>query len=254
MENQPNAIGKKIFLLYPHSVIRDEMLDELLMAGYETYTLSDEKRAVKLLIKFSDSIMFINIDEGLQEDEWEAYIRAIMASPKTKGVRLGIMSYNQNKVLMEKYLMELAVPCGYIQLKLGLGESTKIILDALEAIEAKGRRSSIRADCHDDINAVVNYKWEKGVSHGRVLDISSAGIAARFEKIPDYAANTVIKSVQLKLRGGIVMTDMTLVGLRSNDKNVQILLYDPKMPVESKLVIHHYIKQCLQKYIDNLKI
>jgi hypothetical protein len=45
MEQQMDAQGKKIFLLYPHSVIRDEMLDLLIMAGFETYTLLDEQKA-----------------------------------------------------------------------------------------------------------------------------------------------------------------------------------------------------------------
>jgi len=254
MEKQLDAIGKKIFLLYPHSVIRDELLDILIMEGFETYTVHDEKKAVKLLIKFPGSIMFINIDEGLSEKDWEVYIRAIQESPKTKECRLGIMSYNKDPDLMEKYLMRLAVPCGYIQLKLGLQESTKIILNALEAIEAKGRRTSIRATCHDDINAAVNFKGDAGFCHGKILDISSAGIAAKFDKIPNYPKNTMLQSVQLKLRGGIVMTDMILAGQRPNDKNVYIMLYDSKLSTENKLVIHHYIKYCLQKYINELKI
>ena len=48
MEKPPSVEGKKVFLLYPQSVIKDEMLDLLIMAGYETYTISDEKKAKKL--------------------------------------------------------------------------------------------------------------------------------------------------------------------------------------------------------------
>ena len=247
--------GKKIFLLYPHSVIRDEMLDLLIMAGYETYTLVDENKARKILAKFPDSIMFINIDEGLKEKEWEKYIKGIQGDPGTKSSRLGIMSYNQDHALMKKYLMDLAIPCGYIQLKLGLNESTKIILSALEANEARGRRKCIRADCEDDFNATLNYKGDSGMYHGKLLDISSAGIAARFEKNFPMAANMLIRDVQMKLRGGLVMTDMVMIGQRHDDKRVYILLFDQsKVTKESKIVIHHYIKLCLQKYIDNLKV
>jgi len=155
MEEQPGQ-GKKIFLLRPHSVIHQEMLDVLIMAGYETYTIINEEKARKLLKKFPGSIMFINIDEGLSEPEWEVYIRQILIDEDTKTCRLGIMSYNQDKSLMQKYLMEISVPCGYIQLKLGLNESTKIILAALEANEARGRRKFIRAEWEDDLNAQLN--------------------------------------------------------------------------------------------------
>ena len=62
--------------------------------------------------------------------EWEEYIKGIIGSEGTKDVRIGIVSYNENKELAEKYLMELMVPCGFIRLKLGIEESTQIILKA----------------------------------------------------------------------------------------------------------------------------
>ena len=254
MEGRPEASGKKIFLLYPHSVIRDDMLDVLIMAGYETYTLLDQVKAKKLLVKFPGSIMFINIDDGMKEPEWETYIREIQQNPVTKDSRLGIMSYNQDQELMQKYLMDLAIPCGYIQLKLGVKESTKIIMSALEANEARGRRKYIRADCEDDISSTLNYKENSEVYHGNILDISSAGIAAKFDKLTALPNNSLLRSVQLKLRGGLVMADMILMGQRHDDKRVYILLFDNKLSADYKLVIHHYIKQCLQKYIDGLKV
>ena len=254
MEQELDAQGKKIFLLRPHSVIRDEMLDVLIMAGFETYTIIDEKKARGLLAKFPGSIMFINIDEGLKEPEWERYIREIQEDPKTKDSRLGIMSYNQDHSLMKKYLMQLAIPCGYVQLKLGLKESTKIILSALEANEARGRRKCIRAECEDDINATINYKTDASVFRGKLLDISSAGIAAKFDNMSTLPNNSVLQGVQLRLRGGIVMLDMIFIGRRPNNQLVQVMLFGPKTSTDNKLIIHHYIKLCLQKYINGLKI
>jgi hypothetical protein len=245
--------GKKVFFLRPHSVIHQKMLDTLLMAGYEVYLLQDNERARKLLAKFPDSIMFVNIDEGYKEAEWEDYIKIIQKDPKTRSVRLGIMSYNQDKELMQKYLMEMMVPCGYIQLKLGLQESTNIILSALEANEARGKRQFIRAVCEDDLNATLNYRGDLGMYHGKILDISSAGIAVRMKKSDILPPNTVIKDVQIKVRGGLVLTDMILMGIRK-DKQVNIFLFDPKMSEENKIIIYRYIKMCLQKYIDELKV
>jgi len=249
-----NFQGKKTFLLYPHSVIRDEMLDMLLMAGFATYTLMDIVKARRLLEKFPDSLMFINIDEGLKEYEWEDYMRGIQTNPKTKECRLGILSYNQDRALMQKYLMELSIPCGYIQLKLGFNESTKIILNALDANEAKGRRQCIRADCHDDISATLNFMIGNERYRGKLLDISSSGLATRFDSVLNLPANSLLPNVQLRLRGGLVLMDMILMGQRHDDKRVSILLFNSKIPIDDKLIIHRYIKQCLQKYIDGLKI
>jgi hypothetical protein len=249
---QTNAAGKKIFFLYPHSVLRDEMLDILIMNGYESYTLLDHKRARLLLQRFPDSIMFINIDQGLEEREWESYIKEIQENPKTKETRLGILSYNTDHKLMEKYLMRMSVPCGYIQLKLGIQASTKIVLDALQANEAKGRRKFIRTFCEDDITATMNYRGAGGIIQGKLLDISAAGIAARFERVEPLKPNSRLQNVQLKLRGSLVMTNTIVMGIRQGDVRTWILLFEPNMKPESQLVIHHYIKQCLQRYIDGL--
>ncbi|MDR1950295.1 MAG: PilZ domain-containing protein, partial [Spirochaetaceae bacterium] len=226
---QPNAAGKKIFFLYPHSVIRDEMFDLLIMNGFESYAVRDHARARLLLEHFPDSIMFINIDEVLAEKAWEAYIREVQENPKTRDCRLGILSYNTDQQLMAKYLMGMSVPCGYIQLKLGMQASTKIILEALMANEARGRRKHIRATCEDDRNAVVNFKSEEGVFYGKLLDISTAGFAAKIENFSSFAPNSKLENIQLRLRGGIVMSDAILVGNRQDDKNVRIFLFLPNM-------------------------
>jgi hypothetical protein len=251
---EQSEIGKKIFILYPHSVIKDELLDILIMSGFESYVVHDHKRALQLLEKFPDSIMFINIDEGMSEKEWEAYIRGIQEDPKTKDCRLGILSYNTDQELMQKYLMDIAVPCGYIQLKIGVKESTKIMLSALEANEARGQRKYIRAFCSDDQTAVVNVKSSSGFCYGRILDISAAGIAESNKKIDGLPAkNSKINDMQLKLRGGLVLTDAVLVGKR--DDNVCIFLFDvQRMNPDHAMVIHHFIKYTLQHYMDNLKI
>lgn len=254
MENRQNIQGKKVFLLYPHSVIRDDLLDSLIMAGFEVYTIQDEKRARMLLKKFPGSIMFINIDEKLKEKEWEAYIRSIQEDPGIKDCGLGIMSYNQDINLMQKYLMKMNVSCGYVQLKQGVQESARIILRTLEANEARCQRSCFRANCQDDISATVNYKDDSGLYMGKIIDINSKGIAAKFEKTADLPLGPVLENMQIKLRTGIVKTDMTFFGKRPDNKQINVLLFDPELSGENKLIIHRYIKQCLQKYIDELQV
>jgi hypothetical protein len=251
---QPDISGKKIFFLYPHSVIQDEMFDILIMAGFEAYGIRDHDRARRLLEHFPGSIMFINIDEGLPEKEWEAYIRDIQSNPKTRESRLGILSYNEDQVLMEKYLMDISVPCGYIHLKLGIQASTRIILDALSVNEARGRRKYIRAFCEADRMVTMNYKDSGAMYYGKILDISSAGFAAKIEKFAGYPPNTTMTNIQLRLRGGLVMTDAILMGKRQNDRDVWILLFEPNMGADTKLIIHRFIKQTIQRDMELFKV
>jgi hypothetical protein len=251
---QSEFLGKKIFFLYPQSVIQDNMLDVLIMSGFESYAFWDPSRSRSLLEYFPGSIMFINIDGGMPEKKWEAYIRNIQEDPKTRDSRLGILSYNTNPVLMEKYLMDLTLPCGYVQLKLGLQASTKIILSALEANEARGRRKYIRAFCEDDRAATMNFKTaEGGLCYGKILDISSVSIAVRFDRPTELPVNARIPGLQLRLRTSLIMTDGVVAGKRSDKSDVWIILLDPHMKTHDKLTIHHYIKSRLQISIDQIK-
>ncbi len=248
-----STLGRKVFFLYPHSVIRDEMMNNLIMSGFEAYTLHDQRRAAKILERFPGSVMFINIDEGLPEKKWESYIKSIQENPRTKDTQLGILSYNQDKALMEKYLMELNVPCGYIQLKLGIQESIKIMFNVLQAIEAKGQRKYIRAFCETEAHATMNYKSGESLFQGKILNISSAGAAARFSQFPDIPPNSIMREVQLNLKGARVLVDAVYLGKRSDDPSICVMLFNPaKMKPESRQMIHHFIKQNLQKYIDQL--
>ena len=252
---ESDAGGKKIFLLYPQSVIHEEMLSTLIMNGFEAYTLRDHKKAVKILELFPSSILFINIDERLPEKEWETYIRDLMNNPKTKNVNIGILSNNQDKDLMQKYLTEISVPCGYIQLKLGIQESTRTMLNALEANEAKGRRKFIRVSCEDDPNVTVNFKIEKELFHGKILDISSTGFSAKIPGIQDLFVNSVIQGVQLRLHGILIMTNAVFMGIRRDHREISILVFDPsRLDQDNKMSIYQFIKHSLQQYIDQIKI
>ena len=106
--------GRKVFLLYPHSVIQDDLIYTLVQSEYEVYRLKDHNRALRILEKFPDSILFINIDERLDESEWEEYIRGIARNPALDSIRIGILSYNNNEELKKKYLMDIGITCGFI--------------------------------------------------------------------------------------------------------------------------------------------
>ena len=248
-------LGKKVFFLYPPSVIQDEMLDMLIMNGFEAYILKDHERAVRVLQRFPDSILFINLDMGLKEPEWEQYIRAIQRSPRTKETRIGIFSYNTDPALMQKYIIDIGVPCGFVHLKVGVKESTKIVMRALYANEARGRRNSIRISCDNDSNAKLNYKSPmQTMYYGKILDISSAGFAAMIPRFTEFTANTMLKEIQLILHGSLLLVDAILMGGRKDNPNVHIFVFYPKMTPFNKLTIHRFIKQSLQRFIDQLLV
>ena len=252
--NSNGMAGKKVFILYPHSVIQEDLIYTLINHEYEVYLLKDHNRALKLLEKFNDSILFINIDERLDEEQWEEYIRGILRNPSLKDVRIGILSYNNDEELKRKYLMDIGVPCGFIQLKLGIAQSTKIILTALEANEAKGRRKYVRVNCDIDQNAQFNVRVYDTVISGKIIDISSIGMAVHFQTDPQLQKNTLLEGIQLRLRSSLVNLSGVVLGFRDTKPKVYVVLFTPKTPTAEKEKIRRYIIHSLQSYIDGVKV
>jgi hypothetical protein len=101
----------------------------------------------------------------------------------------------------------------------------------------------------------MNFKTpEGGLCYGKILDISSVGIAVRFDKPAELKVNAKIPGLQLRLHSSLIMTEGTAAGKRSDKSNVWILLLDPNMKTQDKLTIHRYIKSRLQVSIDQIKI
>jgi hypothetical protein len=247
-----SLLGRKVFFLYPHSVIKEEMIEDIIAEEYEAYILKDHKRAARLMKAFPGSILFINIDETLKEPEWERYVLSMMESGEYEDPRIGIFTYNEDQELARKYLIEHTLPCGFIRLKLGYDETRKILLDVLKANEAKGRRKFVRSLCDKDPQATINVSKDGSVIQGKLLDISSAGAACAFEQENLFPKNSYLKSVQLQLRGVRVMVNSIVMGTRNDDKRVHVLLFDPKsLDGEQKGKIFRYIRGNLQRFIES---
>ncbi|HEB10404.1 MAG TPA: PilZ domain-containing protein [Spirochaetales bacterium] len=230
----------------------EQLVHALVRHEFELYLLMDHNQAIRILKKFPDSILFINIDEGLKEPEWEDYVRNLMSSPDTKEVRIGILSYNEDRALAEKYLMELAVPCGFIGLKLGLMESTQIILKTLATNEARGRRKHVRATCKDPNQATFNVKVDNKVRDGNIVDISAAGMACTFKEDFQPKVGTHFTDIQLRLQGKLCMVAGRVAGFHREQKNHYVFMFDPDMTDSTKDKIYSCIHRTLQDYIAQI--
>ncbi len=245
-----DPLGKKIFFLYPASVIKEELLFRLIEQEYEVYSIGDHQTCIKLLRKYPHSIVYANIDEVLDEHAWEAYLMGIRSTKETEGVGIGVCSYNANEDLKKKFLMDVGVDCGFVRLKIGLEESTVILLETLKANEAKGRRKYVRASCDHDTLSSINVKIEEGLVRGRIQNISSVGFACVFDSDPGIKKNTLLQNMQLKLRGTLLQIEAVAFGTREAEQKTYVFLFTPRLAPMDKTKIRRYIQASLQTGIE----
>jgi len=250
-EPDPSLKGRQVVFVRPHSVVQNELLAELIRNEYAVAVLNDHTRVRDLFRVYPDCIAFLNIDEGYSEPEWAALVKQVGGDGTTARVRLGILSYNTNPELSRKYLLELMVPCGFIKLSLDLAESTKTVLRVLEANEAKGRRQFIRVLCTKG-SASLNVAVDGRSFNGTVIDISSVGMACLFESDPGFVARTLVKSIQLKLKGVLCQVSAIVMGSRADEegRTVYVVLFDPKTLEETREKIRGFLKKTIQSQLD----
>jgi len=254
MSEQNNILGKKVFFLYPQSVIQKDLIKEIVKYEYEVYVFNDHAIILKVIEKYPNSILFINIDSTLKESEWELYIKHIIQNPLTENVKIGILSSNENQKLIEKYVMEISVSCGYIVFKKGSNESLKILLKVLEASEAKGRRQFVRAKCTNKTDITFNVKVSYKVLSGNIYDISSIGMACSFNdpNLNELPINTFFDDIQLRLKGTLIMLSGKVVGVRKQENDYYIVMFDNIFKDEMKRSkIQTFIHTFLQKEMNN---
>jgi len=246
-------LGKKVFFLYPPSVVRAEFVAQLLEHEFEIYLLRDHSAAKRILRANPDSIMFVNIDEGMPEEQWRTWIKEVMADEATAGTGIGILSYNNDEELVRTYLMEIGVRCGYVKLKLGAEASLKILTATLQANEAKGRRKYIRANCANDQLALLNIRHENGSCSGRMRDISVAGFSCVLDPDPNFMKNIKVDDIQLKLRGVLLKVEGIVFGFRKEaDQVVYVFLFTNRLDDIGRDKIRKYIQIALQAEVDLL--
>jgi DNA-binding response OmpR family regulator len=241
----------KVYFLYPQTIIQDLLIKEIIKNEYEAYIVNDHIKMLNILKKYPNSVLFINIDAVLKDEEWQEYIRNMQLDPILKNVRIGVLSYNTDDKKVEKYIMQLMVSCGFIKLKTGFEECLNVILKALEAVEAKGKRKYIRIKCEKDVfcNIKINNKLYKGI----VKDISTVGMAFYFQKEDEtfLKANTQLDYIQINMRSAICFTSGVIATVRElNDNIFYVLMFDKKMKYDEKNKIYEFIQKALKEEID----
>jgi len=249
--NVSDLVGKKIFFLNPTVVVQNRIISELVQQEYEVYVAKDKDTLKRVLKKYPDSIVFVDINEKIPEKEWEAWIGGVMDSPDTKGVSIGIVTANDDDMIKRKYLLSMKVACGYTVLKFDLDKAIQHILEVLQTVDAKGRRKFIRATTENEPNTTVNIPLQGVFVNGHIRDISVVGISCTLDGSPDIAKNAFFKDIQVKLQSNLLKVEGIVFGSRTEGlEKIYVILFTQRIDPEVRIRIRKYIQQNLQGKMD----
>ena len=247
-----NALGKKIFFLYPSAITQNQIIPELAQEEFEVYSVKDEEKLRKLLGKYSDSIVFANINEGMKESAWEEWIRGIMFSPDTSSVSIGIITSGAIEFLRRKYVEQLKVACGYTVIKSDISGVLRQLIAILNSVNAKGRRKYIRVLTGNESNVTVNLPMNGTYVNGVIRDISVVGFSCSFKDDPGLIKNKLFPDIQIRLHTQLLKAEGIIFGSRmEGNEKVYVILLTQHVDPGAKAKIRKFIQSNLQGKIES---
>lgn len=228
--------GRKTFFITPDtSLIPESYLEDYFALGYECYFVEHDKRVklekkLDILISlFHDVIFFFNIDYSGAGVDWPILIRNITESFDNRasiGVLYTKRQTKDEKLRLEhKYLYEMGLNCGCIQLEYQKKQNFEIIEKILYANQAQGRRKNIRAlctsactySCRYNNYTVTGVLQDISLSHFSFLCQDGQLPVQLYEKIADFHFN---------IRGFLFRSDAVLIMQRPvNGENLYIFAF-----------------------------
>ncbi len=213
--------GRKTFFITPDtSLIPESYLEDYFALGYECYFIENDKRIrlekkLDILISlFHDVIFFFNIDYRTDDIEWPVLIRNIIESYNNKASIGVIYTKRQTKEerlkLEQKYLYEMGLNCGCIQLEYQKKQNFEIIEKILYANQAQGRRKNIRALCTSA--CTYTFVMERQTYTGSLQDISVSHISF-ISSDPSFKVQLYekINDLHFNIRGFLFRSDAVLI-------------------------------------------
>jgi len=223
---ESGVLGKKVFFLYPPPVLT-EVIDALTRQEFEVYLARDHGKLRRLLSTLPEAILFVDIDEELDEVGWLSYVANLRRD--LPGLGIGVITLNENAELRRKYLMDLQVQCGFVILNIGASRTAEILSMTLEANEARGRRKFVRALCPPGMGLFA-VDLGGATLRGELTDLSSAGMAAKPDDDTSLRVGTLLKDISLSIKGNRLLVSGVVVAKRSEEsegKDVHVVMFTP---------------------------
>jgi hypothetical protein len=252
-DSASDLVGKKIFFLYPSGVMLNGVAEELIQQEYEVYIARNHEKLRNALKQFPESIVFVNIDDGMPEKEWEAWIRGIMKDPATVKVQIGILTAAANETLERKYINNLQIQCGFTVVKTDFMPTIRKLYAILQSVNARGRRKYIRVNTEEEPVVEINIPHHNLFVKGSIKDISVVGLSCFFTQDPELEKNSLCQNMQIKLGSMLLKAEGIVFGSRAEElAKVYVFLFTQRTDPDVRTKIRKFNQSTLQAKMDSL--
>jgi hypothetical protein len=253
-DNDTGISGKKIFFLYPSALIQNEIAWELLQQEYEVYHVRNHDTLRRVLRRYPDSIVFVNLDDGMPEKSWDAWLQAVAGDPALGGVKTGVLSAQNAEANRQKYAVSARLPGGFTEVnRTDTMKTVKQLYGILQTLDARGRRKYLRAAPENESLTAVNIPHNSEYFKGVIKDISVAGFSCAFDPDPELDKNALCQNIQIKLQSQLLKAEAICFGARQDGRTkIYVFLFTQRIDPDVRIKIRNFVQSALQAKIDAL--
>lgn len=250
MKSDAAAAGRMVLFLSPPHWIREDFVPELVRSEFKACVFSDHKSLVPVAKRYPGAVIIVNIDNPPGEPEWYRILTTSKKLFAEQDVRLGVLSEETRKPVIEKWLRDVELACGFLSSRERKDAVRKRLFDVLSGQKANGRRKYVRANCREAGDAKHNIRQDNQQYSGTILDISSAGMACTLPDAESFLKpGDVLPDIQLKLKTRVCPASGQVAGIREGSEKVFVVLFDKKGPATEEK-IYAYIQRTIQRNFD----
>lgn len=254
-ESEKSIYGRKIFFINPNLSFETNIIERLRLMEYEVYVIDDYRKAKPLLRKNPDSICFCIIENQLTLKGWHNFIKSFENEEVFASLDMGLLIHSIEEDKKTDFLKGLQYDAGLIKLHQDDETLFHEIVKAVDAKNAKGMRKYVRASCINESQADLLWLKDNKMFKLKIIDISSAGIAAKLSNSQANAVfvNQIIEGVTLNLKDVQASVDIKISAMKSaGDFLLVVIMFTNTTPVNSINKIRGYIAETLQESLRTM--
>jgi len=243
MTSEIEVRGRKVFCFGFTDGEGLHVFDYLIRREYEAYRSEKPAHLAAVLQNFERSVICIRGKTSEDLFKWKTVLHnyeELCAGKQFCGII--VCAVPRNEPELPSSIPWRHIPaCGIKEVQRGLDRH-------LEEWNARGQRQYVRFGGKNDVNVDFSFTLEGKQYHGKVNDLSSAGMSCAFDKDTPLQINRTIDSIQLTLRGNIYSITGKIFLQRALDetKRLFVVMFDRRMPGEIRRRLQDFIHDSLQ--------
>lgn len=245
--------GRRIFFVNPSFAMRTVAVPILRRQEYEIYVI-DSYRTIKTILRANpDSLCYINIDKEMEFAQWINFINSCTNDKDFDSILMGVMSEKATTIIKNAFLLKTIIPGGFVDCRfLKNDDIVEFFRKVFDLNGCKGRRAYVRADCKDDLSAVMKLRGSSIMF--KLLDISVVGAACLCTREigQQFSPNVLLRDTTVFIGEKEFVTNSSVLSVKVGEQHATIVIMFQNMTDAHKALIHEYMSGRLYEKIMSI--